>query len=159
MIKIIVAISKNKVIGKDNSLIWHLPSDLKRFKEITTGNAVIMGRKTYESIGKPLPNRRNIIITRNENYEVEGCEVVNSLEEALLICYENCFIIGGAEIYKQSLPFTDEIYLTEVDNVFDGESFFPELGNEWYEVSNEKFEADDKNQFNYSFIKYERYKF
>ena len=159
MIKIIVAISKNKVIGKDNSLIWHLPSDLKRFKEITTGNAVIMGRKTYESIGKPLPNRRNIIITRNENYEVEGCEVVNSLEEALLICYEKCFIIGGAEIYKQSLPFTDEIYLTEVDNVFDGESFFPELGNEWYEVSNEKFEADDKNQFNYSFIKYERYKF
>jgi len=159
MIKIIVAISKNKVIGKDNSLIWHLPSDLKRFKEITAGNAVIMGRKTYESIGKPLPNRRNIIITRNENYEVEGCEVVNSLEEALLICYENCFIIGGAEIYKQSLPITDEIYLTEVDNVFDGDSFFPELGNEWYEVSNEKFEADDKNQFNYSFIKYERYKF
>jgi dihydrofolate reductase len=159
MIKIIVAISKNKVIGKDNSLIWHLPADLKRFKEITAGNAVIMGRKTYESIGKPLPNRRNIIITRNENYEVEGCEVVNSLEEALLICYENCFIIGGAEIYKQSLPITDEIYLTEVDNVFDGDSFFPELGNEWYEVSNEKFEADDKNQFNYSFIKYERYKF
>lgn len=159
MIKIIVAISKNRVIGKDNSLIWYLPADLKRFKEITTGNAVIMGRKTYESIGKPLPNRRNIIITRNENYEVDGCEVVNSLEEALLICYENCFIIGGAEIYKQSLSIADELYLTEVDGVFDGDSFFPELGNEWHEVSNEKFEADDKNKFNYSFIKYERYKF
>ena len=159
MIKIIVAISKNRVIGKDNSLIWHLPADLKRFKEITMGNAIVMGRKTYESIGKALPYRRNIIITRDENYQAEGCEVVNSLEEALLICYENCFIIGGAEIYKQSLEIADEIYLTEVDEIFDGDSFFPELSNNWHEVSNEKFEADDKNKFNYSFIKYERYKF
>jgi dihydrofolate reductase len=159
MIKIIVAISKNRVIGKDNSLIWHLPADLRRFKEVTTGSVVVMGRKTYESIGKPLANRRNVIITRNENYEAQGCEVVNSIEEALLICYEDCFIIGGSEIYKQSLSMADEIYLTEVDDVFDGDSFFPELGNEWHEVSNEKFEADDKNKFNYSFIKYEKYKF
>ncbi len=104
--------SKNRVIGDSNSLIWSLPNDLKRFKQLTTGQTVIMGRKTYESIGRPLPNRRNIIITRDENYEAIGCEIVNSLEEALLLSGEDCFIIGGGEIYKQSLPIADKIYLT-----------------------------------------------
>jgi dihydrofolate reductase len=159
VIKIIVAISKNHVIGNNNSLIWHLPVDLKNFKKLTTGSAIIMGRKTYESIGKPLPYRRNIIITRDENYRVENCEVVNSLEEALLICYENCFIIGGGEIYKQSLSIADELYLTLIDEEFEGDTYFPEIGEDWFESERQDFEPDDKNKYKYSFIKYERYKF
>jgi dihydrofolate reductase len=160
VIKIIVATSRNRVIGNDNTLIWHLPADLKNFKRLTTGSAIIMGRKTYESIGKPLPNRRNIIITRDENYKVDNCEIVNSLEEALLICFENCFIIGGGEIYKQVLPIADEIYLTLIDEDFEGDTYFPEIKEEeWFEVSKEYFEPDEKNKHKYSFIKYERYKF
>ena len=127
MIKIIVATSKNRVIGDSNSLIWHLPADLKRFKEITTGNTIVMGRKTFESIGRPLPNRRNIIITRDITYDVEGCEVVNSLEEALMICNNNCFIIGGGEIYSQTISIADQIYLTQVHEDFDGDTTFPEI--------------------------------
>lgn len=160
MIKIIVATSRNRVIGNDNTLIWHLPADLKNFKRLTTGSAIIMGRKTYESIGKPLPYRRNIIITRDKNYKVDNCEIVNSLEEALLICFENCFIIGGGEIYKQVLPIADEIYLTLIDEDFEGDTYFPEIKEEeWFEVSKEYFEPDEKNKHKYSFIKYERYKF
>lgn len=160
MIKIIVAASKNGVIGNNNSLIWKLPNDLKRFKEITTGNTVVMGRKTYESIGRPLPNRRNIIITKKIDYNIDDCEVVNSLEEALMLCNNDCFIIGGGEIYKQILPITDIIYLTRIDEDFEGDTYFPELNkDEWFETLNESFEPDDKNKHNYSFIKYERYKF
>ena len=131
MIKIIAAMSKNRVIGDSNSLIWSLPNDLKRFKQLTTGQTVIMGRKTYESIGRPLPNRRNIIITRDENYEAIGCEIVNSLEEALLLSGEDCFIIGGGEIYKQSLPIADKVYLTLIQEDFQGDTSFPELGDDW----------------------------
>lgn len=159
MINIIVAISKNRVIGNDNKLIWSLPSDLKRFKQITTGNTVVMGRKTYESIGKPLPNRRNIIITRNSDYKVEGCEVVNSLEEALMLCNNECFIIGGGEIYKQSLPLADKLYLTVINEDFDGDTYFPEIGDDWVKVSREDHEPDDKNKHRYSFIEYEKYQF
>jgi dihydrofolate reductase len=131
MIKIIVAMSKNRVIGNNNELIWKLSSDLKRFKELTTSHPVVMGRKTYESISRPLPNRRNIIITRNSEYEVEGCETVSSLEEALLLTNNDCFIIGGGEIYKQSLEVADKIYLTLVHQEFEGDTQFPELGKEW----------------------------
>ena len=159
MIKIIVATSKNKVIGDSNSLIWHLPSDLKRFKELTTGNSIVMGRKTYESIGRPLPNRRNIIITRDTHYEVEGCETVNSLEEALMICNNNCFIIGGGEIYKQSKSIADEIYLTLVHEDFDGDTEFPEIGSEWKMVTSQDFEPDEKNKHKYSFIEYMKFGF
>lgn len=159
MINIIVAISKNRVIGNDNKLIWSLPSDLKRFKQMTTGNTVVMGRKTYESIGKPLPNRRNIIITRNSDYKAEGCEIVNSLEEALMLCNNNCFIIGGGEIYKQSLPLADKLYLTVINEDFEGDTFFPEVGNDWVKVSREDHEPDDKNKHRYSFIEYEKYQF
>lgn len=159
MIKIIVATSKNRVIGNNNSLIWHLPADLKHFKSLTVGSSIIMGRKTYESIGKPLPDRRNIIITRDFDYHVDDCEVVNSLEEALLICGENCFIIGGGEIYKQSLSIADELYLTLVDEEFEGDTYFPEIGEDWFESERQDFEPDDKNKYKYSFIKYERYKF
>ena len=159
MIKIIVAMSKNRVIGNNNELIWKLSSDLKRFKELTTNNPVVMGRKTYESIGRPLPNRRNIIITRNSEYEVEGCEIVSSLEEALLLTGSNCFIIGGGEIYKQSLEVADKIYLTLVHKDFEGDTEFPELGKEWATINCEDFEADEKNEYNYSFIEYDRYEF
>ena len=115
MVKIIVAMSKNRVIGDSNTLIWHLPEDLKRFRQLTTGNTIVMGRKTYESIGKPLQNRRSIIITRDPDYSVEGCEVVNSLEEALLLSNSDCFIIGGGEIYRQSIDIADRIYLTLIN--------------------------------------------
>jgi dihydrofolate reductase len=159
MIKIIVAMSNNRVIGNNNELIWKLSSDLKRFKELTTGHPVLMGRKTYESIGRPLPNRRNIIITRNLEYEVEGCETVSSLEEALLLTNNNCFIIGGGEIYKQSLEVADKIYLTLVHKDFEGDTSFPELGKEWATIDTKDFEADEKNEYNYSFIEYDRYEF
>jgi dihydrofolate reductase len=159
MIKIIVATSKNKVIGNNNELIWKLSSDLNRFKELTTGHPVVMGRKTYESIGKPLPNRRNIIITRNLEYEVNGCEVVSSLEEALLLTNNDCFIIGGGEIYKQSLEVADKIYLTLVHKDFEGDTTFPELGKEWATIDTKDFDADEKNEYNYSFIEYDRYEF
>ena len=159
MIKIIVAISKNRVIGDSNKLIWNLPSDLKRFKEITTGHPIVMGRKTFESIGRPLPNRRNIIITRDEEYEIEGCEVVNSIEEALLLTGNDCFIIGGGEIYKQTLHIAEQIYMTIVDEEFLGDTQFPELTNSWYVSKKEDFLSDDKNPYNYSFILYEKYEF
>jgi dihydrofolate reductase len=159
MIKIIVATSKNGVIGNDNSLIWHLPADLKHFKNLTTNNTIVMGRKTYESIGKALPNRRNIIITRQEDYNPEDCEVVSSLEEALLLCAENCFIIGGGQIYKQSIDMADKIYLTLIDEEFEGDTYFPEIGTEWHAVSKIDKEPDDKNKHRYSFIEYERYNF
>lgn len=159
MIKIIVAISRNRVIGNNNQLIWSLPADLKRFKQITTGNTVVMGRKTYESIGKPLPNRRNIIITRDNEYKADGCEIVNSLEEALMLCNNDCFIIGGGEIYKQSMDLADKIYLTIVNEDFEGDTFFPEIGNEWVKVGREDYEPDEKNKYKYSFIEYEKYQF
>jgi dihydrofolate reductase len=159
LIKIIVATSKNRVIGDSNKLIWHLPADLRRFKEITTGNTIVMGRKTFESIGRPLPNRRNIIITRNSEYEVEGCEIVNSLEEALMICNNNCFIIGGGEIYKQSMEIANQIYLTLVHENFEGDTTFPEIGSEWKMVSSQDFEPDEKNRHSYSFIEYIKFGF
>lgn len=159
MIKIIVAISKNRVIGDSNKLIWHLPSDLKRFKEITTGHPIVMGRKTYQSIGRPLPNRRNIIVTRDEEFEVEGCEVVNSIEEALLLTNSNCFIIGGGEIYKQSLNLAEQIYMTQIDEEFEGDTTFPELDRSWYVSKKEDFLSDEKNPYNYSFTFYERFEF
>ena len=159
MVKIIVAMSKNRIIGNNNELIWKLSSDLKRFKELTTGHSVVMGRKTYESIGRPLPNRRNIIITRNLEYKVDGCEIVSSLEEALLLTNNDCFIIGGGEIYNQSIELADRIYLTLVHKEFEGDTTFPELGKEWAKMSRKDFESDEKNEYNYSFIEYDRYEF
>lgn len=155
----IVAISENHVIGKDNKLLWYLPNDLKHFKEITSGHTIIMGRKTFDSVGKPLPKRRNIIITR-QDIAIEGCEVVKSIEAALELCKDEkeVFIVGGAEIYKQSMKFTDRIYLTIVHQNFEGDSFFPEINKEeWNKVSREDFEPDEKNLIPYSFITFERY--
>jgi len=154
----VVAISENHVIGKDNKLLWYLPNDLKHFKEITTGHTIIMGRKTYESVGKPLPKRRNIIITR-QDIIIEGCEVVNSIEAALALCAgeDEVFIVGGAEIYKLAMHLTNRIYLTIVHKKFDGDSFFPEINKqEWKEVSREDHQPDEKNSLPYSFITLER---
>ena len=154
----IAAMSENHVIGKDNQLLWHMPNDLKHFKNTTSGHTVIMGRKTFDSVGRPLPRRRNIIITRRQ-IAIEGCEVVNSIEAALALCVgeDEVFIVGGAEIYKQSLHLTNRIYLTIIHHHFEGDSFFREVSkNEWKEVSRENHPADDKNAFPYSFVIYER---
>lgn len=157
-VSIVVAISENHAIGKDNKLLWYLPNDLKHFKAITTGHTIIMGRKTYDSVGKPLPNRRNIIITR-QAISISGCEVVNSIDEALALCKDEpeVFIVGGAEIYSQSMHLTDRIYLTIVHKKFEGDSFFPEINkDEWTEVTREDFQPDEKNSLPYSFITLER---
>ena len=158
-ISIIVAISANNAIGKDNQLLWHLPADLKHFKEITSGHPIIMGRKTYDSIGRPLPNRRNIVITRNKELGIAGVEVVSSIAEAISLCAnENeVFIIGGAEIYKHALPLTDCIYLTVVHQQYEADAFFPELNeNEWTTIHQEYHEADEKNSVAYTFSTLER---
>ena len=155
MINIIVAMSKNRVIGNNNTLIWHLPEDLRRFKDLTTGNTLVMGRKTYESIGNPLPNRRRSFITRDTNYLVDGCEVVNSLEEALLLSNSDCFIIGGGEIYRQAIDIADRLYITTIDKEFEGDTTFPEI-REWYESDCQEFSNDE---LSWSFIQYERFAF
>lgn len=137
MISIIVAADINNTIGGNNDLLWRIPEDLKRFKALTMGKLCIMGRKTFESIGKPLPGRRFVIITRDRNYKVEGCEVVSSLEAALALAAreEETMIIGGGEIYRQALALTDKIYLTRVLEQFEGDTFFPELAeHQWREV-------------------------
>ncbi len=153
----IVAVAQNNVIGKDNDLIWRLSEDLKRFKRITSGHHIIMGRLNYESIGRPLPNRTNVIITRQKDYTAEGCVVVNSLEEALQVAKDNgeteAFIIGGAQIYNLAMPYIEKIYLTEVHQSFDGDVFFAELGEEWKEVHREgPFPKTEKDQCEYSFV-------
>jgi len=161
MISIIVAVAEHNVIGKDNKLIWHLPKDLKHFKETTTGHFVIQGRKTYESFGKPLPNRTNVIITRDKNYKAEGCIVVNSLQEALDIAIneKEVFIIGGGKIYEQAMSIADRIYLTKVHHSFEGDTFFPEINiKEWAEKSRQDYNPDEKNKYPFSIIILERRK-
>ncbi|MDM8159131.1 dihydrofolate reductase [Labilibaculum sp. K2S] len=158
-VSIIVAVSRNQVIGKDNQLIWKLSADLKRFKALTTGNTIIMGRKTFESIGKPLPNRTSVIITRQADYVAEGCIVVNSLEQALekYSDQEEVFIIGGGTIYKEALAKANKIYYTKVHKDFEGDTFFPALDlKEWKSVSREDCFPDEKNEVPYSFIDYIR---
>ncbi len=158
MITIIAAIGKNRELGKDNNLIWHLPNDLKRFKKVTSGHDVIMGRKTYESLGKPLPNRRNIIISRNNNFQVTGCIIVKSLDDALKACNDpNPFILGGAQIYSQAIKIADMLDLTLVDAVLEADVFFPEIDlTIWKETARQDFNADEKHQYGYSFVTYLR---
>lgn len=153
-ISIIVAHSKNMAIGKDNSLIWHLSDDLKRFKKLTTGHPIIMGRKTYQSIDRPLPNRTNIVITRDMNLEIPGCIVVHSAIEAIEKAKEfdqgEIFIIGGAEIYKETLPLTDRLYVTKVDMHVDGDAFFPEYSNVFTKKISE--ESGEYKGLKYSYL-------
>ena len=157
MITLIAAAAENNALGKDNDLLWHLPEDFKRFKQITSGHYIIMGRKTFESFPKPLSNRTHIIITRQEEYLVEGCLVVHSLEEALEIAPQNeeVFIIGGAQIYEQALPFADKIDLTRVHIELNADAFFPEYNtSEWNLVFSEKHFKDEKHQYDFTFETY-----
>ncbi len=170
ILSLIAAIGKNNELGKGNDLLWKIPADMKHFKEITSEHTVIMGRKTFESIGRPLPNRRNIIITRDINYKREGVEIVHSLEEALNLFTspqpspekgegeKEVFIIGGAEIYKQALPLASKLYITQVEaEDKKADVFFPEINlNEWRETSREEHEPDERNLFKYSFKIYEK---
>ncbi|MDA9120923.1 dihydrofolate reductase [Flavobacteriales bacterium] len=159
MISIIVAASENNVIGKNNDLIWHLPNDLKFFKKMTSGHTIIMGRKTFESVGRPLPKRTNIIITRDTDFNPEGCVVVHSLEDALAEAAKtdkNPFIVGGEQIYRLALPLTDVVYLTRVHHEFDGDRYFPELGKEWNEVENIPHSVDEKHSYAFTFKTYKR---
>jgi len=158
-ITLIVAAAENNAIGKGNRMPWHLPNDFKYFKEKTLNHSVVMGRKTFESIGKPLPERRNIVMTKNTNYLHEEVDVVNNIDELLLYCRDEreIFIIGGAEIYKQTLPLAHKVLLTRVHTTVDGDAFFPELpANEWKLISAEKHEKDDRHAFDYTFEVYER---
>ncbi len=144
MISIIAAMGQNNGIGKNNKLLWHIPGDLKHFKEITSGNIIVMGRKTYESIGRPLPNRTNIIITKNNKFKAEGCLIRNSfnevLEEAKSYKDKEIFIIGGGQIYKQALPHTDKLYLTIVDDEVQADTFFPDYSQFKNIISEKVFE-------------------
>jgi dihydrofolate reductase len=161
MITIIAAISTNNALGKDNDLIWYLPADLKRFKKTTTGHHIVMGRNTFESIGKPLPNRTTIIITRNESYFKDGCLIASSLEEAIELAKEDkqIFIIGGAQVYKYAIEnnIVDTLDITLVHHKFEADVFFPEIDLKiWEEVSREDFKADEKNKFDYSFLRFQK---
>ena len=160
-ITLIVAAAENNAIGKDNKMPWHLPNDFKYFKKNTLEHSVVMGRKTFESIGKPLPERRNIILTRDMNYTHEEVDVANSVQEVQNYCRDEreIFIIGGAEIYKQTLPLADKVLLTRVHTTINGDAYFPELlDHEWNLVSAEKHEKDEKHAFDYTFEVYKRAK-
>jgi len=158
-VSIIVAMAANGVIGRDNQLPWHLPADLKHFRQTTMGKPILMGRKTWESIGRPLPGRTNIVITRDSAYSAAGCEVVTSIDAAITAAGEQdeVMVIGGAELYRQVLPYTDTIYLTRIHEVFEGDTRFPEIRNsEWHQVERIDCEADEKNTHDYSFIRLDR---
>ena len=155
MVSIIVATDRNRLIGQNNELPWHLPADLKHFKAITMGKPMIMGRKTHESIGKPLPGRRNIVITRDRNFHAPGCIVTHSVEEALeaAASAEEVMVIGGAQLYEEILPKTDRIYLTRLDHEFEGDSWFPDWQHaQWKETERQDFAPDEKNRYRYSFL-------
>lgn len=160
IISIIVAVSENNVIGVNNQLPWHLPADLLYFKQLTSSHSIIMGRKTFESIGRPLPKRRNIVITSNKDYSVEGIECVPSLHEALHACAgeQEVFIIGGGMIYKESIALATKLYITRVHTrIEDGTAFFPELNPErWRLIAETEHPADDKNSIACTFEVYEQ---
>lgn len=158
-ISIIAAVANHNVIGHNNTLPWQMPADLQYFKKMTLNKPIIMGRKNYESIGRPLPQRHNIIITRNKEFIAEGCSVVHSLKDALSLVADaaEVMIIGGAEIYKMALPLADTLYLTFINADIEGDTFFPEWGpQQWQELSRESHAADAKNPYAYSFVKYTR---
>jgi dihydrofolate reductase len=160
MISFIVAMDDNRVIGKNNQLPWHLPEDLKFFKKVTMGHPIAMGRKTHESIGRLLPGRENIIITRNMDYQREGATVFYSIKDFVEYCQgqeEETFVIGGAEIFKETFPHCDRLYLTYIHEEFDGDTFFPKFDfKDWELKSSEKGIKDEKNPYDYEFCVYDR---
>ena len=161
-LSLIVAMAKNRVIGKENKMPWHLPADFAYYKKTTTGHPVIMGRKTFESIGRPLPARRNIVISRNANFGANGIEVVSSLDAAIKACanrntHEEAFVIGGASLYSEALARADRIFMTEVDATPEGDTFFPLLNmKQWRELSRCRYPADEKNAYAMQFAVLER---
>lgn len=164
IVSAIAALSKNKVIGKNNDLPWRLPDDMKFFMETTKGHHVIMGRKNYDSLlekFKPLPKRTNIVITRQKDFKAPGCLVLHAIEPALEIARkdseEECFIIGGAEIYRLAMPHTTRLYLTEIDAHIEGDTWFPDFKNEnWKEVSRKHHPADERHKYAFDFVLYDR---
>jgi len=161
MISIVVAVSENNAIGRNNQLLWHLPNDLRFFKNTTWGAAVIMGRKTFESVNKPLPGRTNIVITTNKSWHADQVLVAAGVEEAIAIARElhhkDIYIIGGGEIYRQSINNTDRVYLTRVHGIFEADVFFDKLPeNQWKLISSEKHEPDEKHAFAYTFEVWDR---
>ena len=159
MITIIAAAAENNALGKNNDLVWHLPDDFKRFKRLTSGHYIIMGRKTFESFPKLLPNRTHVIITRKKDYNPDGTIVVNSLEEALKVSKldEQPFIIGGGEIYKIGMEATDRIELTRVHGEFEADTYFPEIDEDKWKLINEEFhEKDEKHDHSFTYLTYER---
>lgn len=150
----IAAVAENNALGKDNDLLWHLPDDFKRFKQITSGHFIIMGRKTFESFPKPLPNRTHVIITRQKDYHPENCIVVSSIEEAISVCpkEEDAFIIGGGEIYSLALPYADSLDITRVHTSLPADTFFPEINlDQWKIISDEFHQKDEKHKYDFSF--------
>ncbi|MEO0443322.1 MAG: dihydrofolate reductase [Pseudomonadota bacterium] len=162
---IIVAMANNRTIGKDNKLLWHLPEDLKHFKRITMGKPMIMGRKTFESIGRPLPGRLNIVLTRQSDWHYDGVKAVSSIDEAMKVATAQAFIdgvdevmlIGGAELYQATLAMADTLYLTRVDADLNGDAFFPEVSDhQWRETSRQAFSASETNPYDYAFCVLEK---
>ncbi|ARK31945.1 dihydrofolate reductase [Halalkalibacter krulwichiae] len=159
MISFIVAMDRNRAIGVNNQLPWHLPADLAFFKRVTTGHTIVMGRKTYESIGRPLPKRRNVVLTQNKDFRVEGCDVVTNVNEVLHLSKQEdeCFIIGGTQIFSLFWEHVDRLYVTYIDEEFEGDTFFPEIEKEkWELVSVTEGIVDEKNRYPHEFRVYER---
>jgi dihydrofolate reductase len=159
----IAAMTRNRVIGKDNRLPWRLPADMAFFKRTTTGHHVIMGRKNFEAEKKPLPNRTNIVVTSKADYKAEGCVVVHSIKDGIDLARKNgeteCFIIGGGEIYQESLDMTDQIYLTIIDTEMEGDVFFPELNfDHWKIVRQNEYGRDERNPFDFTIYLFKRIK-
>ena len=162
---LIAAYAQNRVVGIDNKLPWHLPEDLKYFKRCTSGKAIIMGRKTFDSIGRPLPNRTNIVISRNPEFNVDGVKVVSTLDEAIELAkavneingIDEIMVIGGATIYELTLPLADRLYLTHVHANVEGDAYFPEVDfSSWHEVERADYSASETNPYDYSFVVYEK---
>ena len=162
MISLIAAVAANRAIGKNNELLWHLPADMAYFRETTRGRPVIMGRKTWESLParfRPLPGRRNIVVSRNAGYDAPGAELASSLDAALAAVAddENSFVIGGADLYRQSIPLADRLYLTEVESSVEGDAFFPEFDrHDWQEISRSATQTDQTNGLRFAFVVYQR---
>ena len=162
MLSIVVAKAKNNIIGKENKLVWNLPADLKHFRELTTGHVIIMGRKTFESLGRVLPNRKHIVFSQNPDFKVndENVQVVHSMLEIqeYIENEEENFVIGGAMIYNLLMPYVTKMYVTEIDEEFEGDSFFPKINTEiWKEISRQKAPKDDANNLDFDYVIYKKY--
>lgn len=155
VITAIVAMSENQVIGHNNQLPWHLPADLKHFKKVTLNHTILMGRKTYESIGKPLPNRRNVILTQDRSFKAEGCEIVHDIQSTL--AFDDLYVIGGTQVFKLFWPYINKLHLTLIHKKIEGDTFFPGFNvEEWRLISREDHQADEDNPFDYSFLVLEK---